>query len=276
MRIAHLTSGIVLAALLLSACGGQAPALTATPTAAPSATIPAASPTPVSPSATPTATETPSETPRPSSTPRPTLDASLAGLTLPPAVEQFLDSVVLTRFESFDTTRDSSEMFSGNLETLGASLAYSRQNNPPEPGLPGRQQLPAGQGLLFLFNYESGARFTITYRHNRSSEPEGARLGLSFSRNTVTFSAALGDYDYSDQLVGNLNILPDHWYYMLLAVGADGKGIALVWDFEDPGRAARTTFIFDPPGEGWNLNVDVTRGNVLFDNYAEFTFTTVK
>jgi hypothetical protein len=277
MRIAHLSGAVILAALLLSACGA-APAPTATPTPAPSAsaTRPPASPTPVPPTATATPTETPSETPRPSSTPRPTLDASLAGLTLPPAMTTYLNDVALTRYESFDEARDPALLFGGDSETLGESLSYSRQNNPPDPGLPARQQLAAGQGVLFLFNYESGARFSLTYRHSRASEPEGARLGISFNRNSVTFSAALGEYNYSDRLVGNLNIRPDHWYYLLLAVGEDGKGIALVWDFADPSRAARTTFIFNPPGEAWNLSVDVTRGVILFDNYAEFTFSTLK
>ncbi|TAK13455.1 MAG: hypothetical protein EPO32_05160 [Anaerolineae bacterium] len=262
---------------MLSSCSQGTPVAPAS-SPRPSKTPPAATATPLPPTETPTATatETPAETAEPTRIPPPTEDTRLAGLTLPRPIDLYLNNVVLTRWETFGETQDPADLFSGNLETLGAGLTYSQESDSPKPGIPLRQQFPGGKGLLFLFNYESGTRATITYRHNRSSEPAGARLGISFNRNSVTFSAALGDYRYNDFLVGNLNIVPGHWYYLLLAVGEDGKGIALVWDFEDPAHSARTTFLFDPPGEEWSLAVDVTRNAMLFDNYAEFTFTTVK
>ena len=80
--------------------------------------------------------------------------------------------------------------------------------------------------------------------------------------------------DMSNQVLrGNLNLDADKWYSLLLAIGKDGKFLAVIWDPSNPDN-----FLWDiqrmnkSTKPTWTFNLGGSKGTFLFDDFVEIKF----
>lgn len=224
--------------------------------------LPPASNTP-----TPTHTPVPSETPQPTATATPTIAA-------PAVLERYMEGVTLLNIQSFDETSSAATLFNGEADALGEYLILTAGGEKLLTDYV--NVLGPGQGVAFLFRYQENTEFNITYAHDRAAPPVSGSLSLSLRNGRLTFTGREGDTRFVEGLVGNLAIEYGKWFGVALAVDAQGTGIVMVWDYEDPSRAARNRFYFSQPGTSWKVRLSVSQSTLGVDNYAEFSFDTVR
>lgn len=258
---------IAILSLILAGCG---PLDSVTPTLSPEIATLIAGITPLPPA---TDTPGPTHTPAPTETPLPTATATPP--IAPPAVlERYMEGVALLNVQTFDQTTSAETILNGGVETLGDSLIIEAGGGKLLAQV--SKPLTAGQGVLFLFRYQEDTEFNISYSHERAAPPIGGALSLAFRSGRLTFTGREGDTRYVEGLVGNLALEYGKWFGVALAVDSQGTGVVVVWDYEDPARAARNRFYFSQPGESWSLRLSVSQSTLWVDNYAEFRLDTVR
>ncbi len=81
-----------------------------------------------------------------------------------------------------------------------------------------------------------------------------------------------------ENLSGNFYPIPDTTYSLLMALLPDGEFLGVIWD---PSTPTNTIFYRENIGKNWaNLTwrfaIGADKGTILFDNYREITFDSVK
>ncbi len=228
---------------------------------------------------TATPTPPPTNTPRPTPTPPPTQNPRTNRTTTPThsppkVMERYMEGVALLNVQTFDQTTTAETLLNGSVDALGEYLIIEAGED--NPLAEGANTLTGGQGVLFLFRYKEDTEFNITYSHGRGGPPVSGSLSLALRRGRLTFAGREGDIRYGEGLVGNLALEYGKWFGVALGVDAQGTGVVVVWDYENPARSARNRFYFSQPGENWSLRLSVSQSTLWVDNYAEFSFDTVR
>lgn len=142
------------------------------------------------------------------------------------------------------------------------------------------QQLPEGRGLTIRFAVQhSNARsefvlvtgdwMTDTFRQFGVYDAVIPKGDLFQGR------LDLGGYD----LQGNLNILSNTWYNLLLAVGRNGHFLAVVWDPGNPARRVVYDVLGGPnwAGRSWVFLPKANTGETVYvDDFYRLAFNDIK
>jgi hypothetical protein len=164
----------------------------------------------------------------PASTPRPSVNPL-------PVAAQYLTSPRIVSYDPLDTMQNWS--YKRETGTLTDGI-FELQGTPRwQSSFWPRQQFQEGQGIALRFKVaHANARSEFVFVTGDWLTPTFRQFGFY---NAVVpkgdlFQGALnlGGYD----LQGNLNILSDIWYEMLLAVGRSGHFIAVVWNPANPSQ----------------------------------------
>ncbi len=142
------------------------------------------------------------------------------------------------------------------------------------------QQFPEGRGLTI--------RFAVQYSNARSEFVlvTGEWMTDTF-RQFGVYNAVIPKGDLFQgtrnlggyNLQGNLNILSNTWYNLLLAVGRNGHFLAVVWDPANPTRRVVYDLLGGPnwAGRSWVFLPKANTGETVYvDDFYRLAFTDIK
>lgn len=157
----------------------------------------------------------------------------------------------------------------GSLEIVGANWN----------GLVRNQQLSEGQGVVANFTYNDGSLFEMLIDHAEWGTTQYKRFGMYMVENSVSVNVWAGTNSLGGApLIGNLILYPDTPYTMMIAILPGGEFMGVIWDPSDPSQAIT---YHEKIGKNWanltwNFKIGADRGTILFDNYNEFRFNSLK
>ena len=185
--------------------------------------------TPISPTNIPAPTASATQTKLPTVTPTPTIE--------PPSVTtEFLTDVKILSYDPFDNGNNwdfdqTSKINNGVLEMQGKSFWASSFSL--------KQQLQEGDGAMLKFKllkangqsefvFVTGDWQTDSFRQFGIYNSKRPKADLFQGKN------GLG----GNNLIGNLTLQPDTWYYIIMAIGKNGQFLAAMWDPNNEGHRA--------------------------------------
>lgn len=250
---------IVLAFLILlaSAC---APAPTSLPTSIP--------PTSTS---LPTETSAPTKTPVPTKTPIP----PTATVQAPDKASEFLNGVQVVYLDTFDDPSrggwgfDAGKVKGGVLEVMGKNWN----------GLFRERDFKDNQGVIIDFTFTKGSVFEMLMDSGEWNTDPYKRFGIYMEKNAPMVNVWVkSKFLGGSYLSGNLKPQPDTTYTVLMVLLPDGGFLSTIWDPADPSKAL---FYRELVGKNWanltwKFRIGADSGTILFDNYREITFDSVK
>jgi hypothetical protein len=247
----------VLLAVLLNGCAPASTPVSPTLTSTPSTDIPASTATP---------------TKLPTVTPTPTIEP-------PSLTTEFLTDVKVLSFDPFDNMNNwdiwdvnTGSITNGTFELKGKTFWAG--------GLVFKSQLKEGDGVMLKFkllkaNAKSAFVFitgdwqTDSYREFGIKNGKGPKADLWQGKNLLG----------GNNLNGNLTLQPDTWYDIIIAIGKNGKFLAVMWDSINEGhRAVYNEKIGEKwVGKSWNFIVKANEGETVYvNNFNKFSFGEIK
>ena len=219
-----------------------------------------------------TPTSQPTDTPRPTKTAVP----PTATVPFPDGVSIFLRGVTVTYVDGFNDPAatgwdlmNAARVKNGSLEVLGANWN----------GLVRSSQLHEGEGVVANFTYNDGSVFEMLIDHGDWGTNQYKRFGLYMETNSLRTNIFAGTNALGGSpLIGNLILYPDTPYTMMIAVVPGGDFIGAIWD---PSNPARAITYHEKIGKNWanlvwTFKIGANTGTILFDNYQEFRFNSLK
>jgi hypothetical protein len=219
----------------------------------------------VIPSATITPTVRPSNTPIP---PTPTIEP-------PSFLSEFLEGIKVTQFDSFDT--DSSLFY--NEELVKVQDKKLKMTGLDYSGGAGTDAIfTEGQGIIFDFmidsaQNESGFEFETYFATGEWWTPGYRRFGVYIAP-APQADMWIGQKGTGKNLTGNLKIVPDTTYQVMLSVGNDANFLCIIWDPNnlDKYRIYRIPKGGDWSNLTWSFNINGAKGGMFVDNFTVFSF----
>jgi hypothetical protein len=207
--------------------------------------------------------------------PTATLPATIEPL---PVITEFLSNATIVSYDPFDSMRNwtfhdsTGTLTDGGFEQRGAARWQG--------SFWLKKQFKEGQGLSLRFkvqraNAQSEFVFVTGEWLTDSFRQFGVYNAVVPKGDLFQGTKDLGGYD----LKGNLNILSDTWYDLLLAVGSNGHFLAVVWDLNDKTRRAVYDLAggADWAGRTWVFLPKANEGETLFvDDFYRISFGDIK
>ena len=229
--------------------------------------------TPVPPTFTPLPTDTPlpTKTPVPTKTPIP----PTATIPAPDKTLEFLNGVQVVYIDTFDNPSrggwgfDAGKVKDGILEVIGKNWN----------GLVRDRDFNDNQGIIVDFTYTKGSVFEMLVDTGDWYTDPYKRFGIYMENNHARVNVwasknGLGGANLS----GNFAPKPDTTYSLLMALLPDGEFLGVIWD---PSDLSKTIYYREKIGKNWSnltwkFRIGADSGTILFDNYREITFDSVK
>lgn len=252
---------ITICVFVLAACQPAAPMPTSTPQATNTATA--------IPTSTFTATPMPTKTPIP---PTPTVEP-------PTVLSKYLNGVVVFDLTTFDT--DPNLDYNTELIHLqDGKLQFKGQDY--QGGVDSRLKYKEGQGIMFDFMIDSsqsssGFEFETYFDVGTWWTPSYRRFGVYITAapqaDMWTGQRGTGKY-----LTGDLKIIPDTQYQIMVAIGKNAEFLCVVWNPDNPEitRIYRVPKGGDWSGLNWHFVINGAKGTMFVDNLMSVSFESIK
>ncbi len=202
---------------------------------------------------------------RPSTANLPALDKTL----------EFLNNVQVVYIDTFDDPNqdgwnlDAGTIKNGILEVVGKNWN----------GLTRRNKFKEGMGIVLDFTYTKGSVFEVYVDSGTWDTDTYKRFGVYVDNNQPRANLWVGSNPLEGALLSsNLALKPDTNYMLLIAILPDGDFLAVIWDPFDP---TKTILYHEKIGKNWSgltwrFAIGADSGTILFDNYREIKFDSVK
>ena len=211
------------------------------------------------PSSQPTSTLLPtfSEEPEPSSTPE--LDS------------QLLDGQTLLFWNEFDQTdpvRGDWYLFPNVKIEDGLASIESTAN---WDGIYGDLHLEDGQAILVKFRFYEDSDFYITFETGEWLTDSYRAWGIGSEDGVIAPVISDGNLEYTGEFSGFSELLPDHWYVVMLYIGGSKPYNIKIWDFAEKIVLLEYTSQMDDRWVGliWSSTMIVGSGFLEIDRYEE-------
>jgi hypothetical protein len=213
----------------------------------------------------PTKTLVPTKTPIP---PTPTLPA-------PDKSKEYLNGVQVVKFDNFDDPSgagwgfDAGKIKNGNLEVIGKNWN----------GLIREGDFKDGQGVIVDFQFSKGSVFEMMLDNGDWWTDPYKRFGIYLEHNIASANIWSGKNGLGGaRLSGNFTPKPDTTYSLLLAPVPEGGFIGVIWNPSDP---SQTILYREKIGKNWSklpwvFKIGADKGTILFDNFREIIYDSVK
>ncbi len=169
-------------------------------------------------------------------------------------------------------SRWTTEKFSNGLLQIGGEehwKAYVRR----------RKIFTEGQGVMLRFRFAQGTDAGIFFESGEWLADSYRRFGIFIEGDIVGANQWLGTEAGGGDLVGNFKPKPDTWYNLMIVINRNGEFIEMIWDSSDSSRMLKYHKQF---GERWANRTwriflaQVNKGEVLIDDYIEFSFGEIR
>jgi len=231
--------------------------------------------TPVPPTSTPL--PLPTDTPIPTKTPVPTKTPIPPTATIQPPDKslEFLNNVQVVYIDTFDDSSrggwgfDAGKVKDGVLEVIGKNWN----------GLVRDRDFKDNQGIVVDFTYTEGSVFEMLMDTGEWSTDPYKRFGVYVENNAPKINVWVKqNFLGGSYMSGNLKPKPDITYTVLMVLLPDGGFLCTVWDPSDP---SKSLYYREGVGKNWSnltwkFRIGADSGTILFDNYREITFDSVK
>lgn len=215
---------------------------------------------------------------------------------LPYQVTDLLDDIQISLIDTFDEVSGKWYQGSGYLDVADGVGSISVTSEGFSFLFPGSfegdyHRFSEGNGVFFKFKLPDGdlSRSTITFQSGMDGSIEYTERGVAFEYNTLNKSYIssmvgwLGEGDgisnilSSQRLDGNLMVLPDKWYNIMMVINRHGELLLKVWDPEIPEERLikQTSF-----GENWQERDYIfsiftigSETTMYMDDFVEFDFS---
>lgn len=133
--------------------------------------------------------------------------------------------------------------------------------------------LEKGQGVILRVKFDPKSE-TRVFFETTTPDDKYLRWGV-FAGYYLRTDSRQDDFDLSGGTwSGEMKIIPDHWYYLLLGIEKDEDFLAIIWDSEDPDK--QLIFEYNSSADWhnhiWDLNIRGRFGRMYIDQYYEISF----
>jgi hypothetical protein len=239
--------------------------LTPTPTPTPTLTL-------ITPTLLPTDTPLPTKTSMPTKTPIPPTPTIQA----PDKTLEYLNGVHVVNIDTFDSVTDK---WGNGLISGGISNGVLKVIGKDWNGIVRNREFHENEGIVIDFTYAKGSVFEMYFGHGNWNTDGYKRFGIYMDNNYARVNVWAGKNGLGGaRLPGNFLPKPDTNYSLLMALLPNGEFLAVIWDLSDP---SKTILYREKIGKNWsNLNwvfaIGADKGTILFDNFREIAFDSVK
>ena len=213
--------------------------------------------------------------PTPRGLPTATLPATIEPL---PIANQYLTDVTPVSYDPFDNMAnwnfrsETGTLANGEFQLVGTARWQS--------SFWPKQQFTDGQGLAIRFivqraNAQSELVLVTGDWHTDTFRQFGVYNAVLPKGDLFMGTMDLGGYDIN----GNLHMLSNTWYELLLAVGRNGKFLAVVWNPDDETQRAIFDVVAGPnwAGRSWVFLPKANESEgMTFDDFYRFSFGDIK
>jgi hypothetical protein len=133
-------------------------------------------------------------------------------------------------------------------------------------------------GVLKLTMFTPGEFFEMYLENGEWNTPPYKRIGIYINRGYADVNLFSGEEGVSsNHISGNLYPKPETWYSVFMAIGDGGDFLIIVWDPSNPGRYLRYREVIDNWKEkNWMFRTQVNEGTIIYDNFMEIEFDSIK
>jgi len=189
---------------------------------------------------------------------------------------EYLNGAQVVNIDTFDLVTDKwgSGLISGGISN-GVLNVIGKDWN----GIVRNRDFNDNQGIIIDFTYTKGSVFEMYLGHGDWYTDGYKRFGIYMENNYARVNVWAGKNGLGGaRLSGNFSPKPDTNYSLLMALLPNGEFLGVIWDPSDP---SETIFYREKIGKNWsNLTwtfaIGADRGAILFDNFREITFDSVK
>ncbi len=225
----------------------------------------------------PTNTPLPTDTPLPTKTPIPTktLIPPTATIPAPEKSLEYLNGVQVVYIDTFDNPNKGGWGFDAGTVKDGVLEVVGKNWN----GLGREKEFKEGVGIVMDFTYTKGSVFEVYVDRGDWATDTYKRFGIYVENNYARVNVwAGGNALGGANLSGNFSPKPDTNYTLMMALLPNGEFLGVIWDPSDP---TKTIFYREKIGKNWSgltwrFAIGADSGTILFDNYREIKFDSVK
>ncbi len=223
-----------------------------------------------------------SRQPLPTSQPTVSIPSSIAPTPILPTptvspltvLTNYLENVNIVEVDTFDNPSGwtpTNEISNGELLLVGLG-----NNN--WHGLSNRASFHEGNGVVINFQFTPGESFEMYYENGPWRTSRYKRFGIYVNGDHTNANLFVGrERTDFHVLAGNLSLNPAQWYSLAMVVGEGGEFLAVVWDPANPTQSLQyRQVIADWNQLGWTFRMQVNKGTILFDNFEEIVFDSIK
>jgi hypothetical protein len=217
-------------------------------------------------SVTPTATPPPTPTTPPSPTP--------IDLPLPAIIKQHLTNPAVVSLDRFEALAADDWKFDAEWATTSDNQTQILGHADWATYLDRVTPLSEGSAVYLRFKADENAEYGAYFESGAWDTPQYKRFGIyGLYPETNGFRGA--DAIPREELSGGLEVQPDVWYDLLLAVAPNGKFAAVIWDPDDPSANDSWAGTVDVrwKGQPWTFAITANNGYLWIDDFAVLTFT---
>ena len=225
----------------------------------------------------PTARSSPTDTAVPEDTPRPT-STDLPPTPIPPVfVTEYLTDVQALYYDPIDglgnwnVSTTTVQSIDGILEMHGLSFWASRVST--------RSQFIAGNGIILKFKVQAAiAESSFVFDTGSWQTDSFKQFGIDPSRRPLA-NLWQGTQNLGRQfLPGKLRLEPDTWYGLMMAIGENGRFLAVIWDpADETHRIIYEVLREDWSGNNWTFAAGANEGETVYiDDFYRISFGAIK
>ena len=134
-----------------------------------------------------------------------------------------------------------------------------------------------GQGVVLRIKFDAASEARVLFE-TTTPEDTYLRYGLFAGYETRTDIMQDKLELWGGTRYGEIKVIPDHWYYLLLAIEQDADFLVIIWDSEN----LEKQLVFEKkkqPGwrnHNWNFDVRGRYGIMYIDEYFEITLDSIE
>jgi hypothetical protein len=217
-----------------------------------------------------TGTAVPEDTPRPTST-------ALPPTPIPPSlVAEYLTDVKALYYDPLDSTGNwnintNGEANNGVLEMQG-SLGWTSSVSP-------NSKFVTGNGIVLKFKVQAASgESTFVFDTGRWQTDSFKQFGIDNIRRPLANLWQGTDNLGRNFLNGKLRLKPDTWYGLMMAIGENGRFLAVMWDLiDETHRIVHEVVREDWSGQSWAFSARANEGETIYiDDFYRISFGEIK
>lgn len=201
-------------------------------------------------------------------------------IVAPPVVSDTLTDVYVIRIDRFDDlctkskwiSRWETEKFTNGVLEVGGEEYW-------KAGVLRSKDFAEGQGVILRFQFAKGTEAEIYFDSDEWNTDSYRRFGIYIRGDAIQTNVWQGKIGMGgNNLSGNFKPEPDTWYNLMIVINNNGEFMEMIWDSSDPSRAIRYRKQFGKTWAGltWRFAIGANRGEMLIDDYTEFSFGELK